>query len=94
MKNRQTQIDAGHVIIALESAPSRTGPIITAYVNGMSIRSSSLKFARMANAFIECVLSACAFPEDGFSEAHEDRVADEIGVFIDGTNKVHNITEQ
>jgi hypothetical protein len=92
MKNRQTQIDAGHTIISLESAPSRTGPIITAYVNGMSIRSSSLRFARMANAFIECVLSACAFPEDGFSEAHEDRVADEIGVFIDGTYKIEDMT--
>jgi hypothetical protein len=91
MKNKQTQIDAGHTIISLESSSSRTGPIITAYVNGMSIRSSSLRFARMANAFIECVLSACAFPEDGFSEAHEDRVADEIGVFIDGTYKIEDM---
>lgn len=83
MKQLQTDIDTGHTLLTLTMEDSRRGLLVTAYVNSISVRSSAIQFARVTDTFIDAAVCACAFPNDGFSEAHKTRVAHEIHDFID-----------
>lgn len=84
MKQLQTDIDAGHTLLTLTMEDSKRGLLITAYVNNISVRSSAIRFARVADTFVRATLCTCAFPPDGFSDTHRDRVSHEIYEFIDG----------
>jgi hypothetical protein len=64
MKDNKVQIDTGRDILTLESTTTRNATIITAYVNGISIRSGSLHIVRIADAFVDTVVSACAIRVD------------------------------
>jgi hypothetical protein len=83
MNQLQRDIDAGHTLLTLTMENSRRGLLVTAYVNSISIRSSAIRFARVADNFIDATVCACGFPDDSFSEAHMVRVAHEMHDFID-----------
>lgn len=90
MKQLQTDIDAGHTLLTLTTEDSRRGLLVTAYVNNISVRSSAIRFARVADLFINATVCACGFPDDGFSEAHILRVSHEIHDFIDEATNLQN----
>lgn len=79
----QIQLDAGHTIINIQSENNKYGLTVTAYVNGLSVKSPSLKLARVVRVFVDVVLTACDFPNDGYSEAHATRLGKEIEQYID-----------
>lgn len=63
MDRKYTEIDAGHTLINMAVEQGRNGIIITAFINGLSVRSNLLNLPRVVALFIECVLAACDFPE-------------------------------
>jgi hypothetical protein len=63
MKDK-VQIDTGRDILTLEANVTLNAKIVTAYVNGISIRSGSLQLARVADAFADTVVAACALRVD------------------------------
>lgn len=63
MKDK-VQIDTGRDILTLETNVTLNAKIVTAYVNGISIRSGSLQLARVADAFADTVVAACALRVD------------------------------
>ena len=63
MKDK-VQIDTGRDILTVESYSTRGTTIVTAYVNGISIRCGSLHLARVADAFADTVVAACAIRVD------------------------------
>lgn len=81
MKNDKVQIDTGHNILTLESYVTNRTLVVTAYVNGLSIRCNSLHLGRIADAFIDTVLTACAIDDD----TDEQRVTVEITDFINNS---------
>lgn len=81
---KQIDIDTGHTLLTLTMEDSKRGLLITAYVNNISVRSSAIQFARVADTFVKATMCACAFPCDRFSEPDRVRVSDEICEFIDG----------
>lgn len=81
MKDNKVQIDTGCDILTLESYNARGTAIVTAYVNGISIRSGSLHLERVAGSFCDTVLTACQI-EDSKTNS---KVANEIEAFINDT---------
>jgi len=75
-------IDTGHTLINLSVDSGKYGEIMTAYVNGMSIRSGSLHLQRIAERFIDCVLAACDFGGSEADARDEQRTEDELAMFI------------
>ena len=81
MDRKYTEIDAGHTLINMAVEQGRNGIIITAFINGLSVRSNLLNLPRVVALFIECVLAACDFP-DGADEREADTYQ-ELKQFID-----------
>lgn len=90
-KPKYTQFDAGHTIINVCSEDGRHGLTVTAYINGLSVKSPALKLARVVRVFIDTVITACDFPNDGFSDSHMARLSDELECYIDGAIKLDEI---
>jgi hypothetical protein len=90
-KSKYTQLDAGHTVVNVCCEGGRHGLHFTAYINGLSVKSQSLKLARVVRVFIDTVIAACDFPQDSHSDAHIDRLSDELEVFIDGAYQIENI---
>lgn len=82
MKDRKLQIDVGSGILTIESSAVRDTVIVTAYINGISLRCSTLHLARIASAFVDSIVSACRISDD---EPHVtvSSIEDEIEAFID-----------
>jgi hypothetical protein len=91
MNTKNTQFDAGHTVVNMYAENGKHGLTCTAYINGLSIKSPSLKLARIVRVFIDTVIAACDFPEDGYSDSHIERLSGELEVFIDGAHKLHAI---
>lgn len=81
MKDNKVQIDTGRDILTLESYFANRATVVTAYVNGLSIRCNSLHLGRIADAFIDTLLTACTIDND----EDEQRVAVEITDFINNS---------
>lgn len=78
MKDNKVQIDTGRDILTVESYNTRGTTIVTAYVNGISIRSGSLHLDRVAGSFTDTILTACQV-DDSKALSH---IANEIEAFI------------
>jgi len=90
-KTKYTQLDAGHTIINVCCEEGRHGMTVTAYINGLSVKSPALKLARVVRVFIDTVIAACDFPNDGYSDGHMTRLGDELECYIDGAIKLEEI---
>ena len=78
MKDNKVQIDTGCDILTVESYNTRGTTIVTAYVNGISIRCGSLHLERVAGSFTDTVLTACQVDDSKTLS----RIANEIEAFI------------
>jgi hypothetical protein len=83
MQQNSTQFDAGHTIVNISSEDGRYGLTVTAYINGLSVKSPSLRLARVVRVFINTIIAACDFPDDGYSPAHAERLRGELEEYID-----------
>jgi hypothetical protein len=83
MHQNSSQFDAGHTIVNISSEEGRYGLTVTAYINGLSVKSPALRLARVVRVFIETVIAACDFPNDGFSDSHAERLKNELEEYID-----------
>ena len=93
-KLKYKTIDARFTLINMTICESQDGVIITAYVNGMSVRSGSLFLPRVADVFIDTVVVACDFPDDEAYDEDIARLERDIACFIDGVVKLHHICDQ
>jgi len=79
MNKNNIQIDAGNTVIDMDYAiTNRNGLVVTAYVNSLSIRTTSITLERIVQVFINSVLAACQS-----DKANTARVSLEIRQFID-----------
>jgi hypothetical protein len=78
MKDNKVQIDTGRDILTVESYTTRGTTIVTAYVNGISIRCGSLHLDRVAASFVDTVITACQVDNDKSA----NRIEDELEAFI------------
>ena len=78
MKDNKVQIDTGRDILTVESYTTRGTTIVTAYVNGISIRCGSLHLERVAGSFADTVLTACQVDDSKTLS----RITNEIEAFI------------
>lgn len=75
MSNNTTQgrvyhdIDAGHTLVSVSVEQGKHGKIITAFVNSLSVRSSSLELQRIMDGYVHTVVAACRFPEGADTSA-------------------------
>ena len=77
------QIDAGNSVIDMTyDRTNRSGIIVTAYVNGLSVRTNYIKLDRIVQSFIDSVLAACDVNPDS-DKANRARITLEIRQFID-----------
>lgn len=84
MKDNKVQIDTGRDILTVESYTTRGTTIVTAYVNGISIRCGSLHLDRVVGSFIDTVVTACQVDDSKILS----RITNEIEAFInDATNQ-------
>lgn len=81
MKDNKVQIDTGRDILTVESYNTRGNTIVTAYVNGISIRCGSLHLDRVAAAFVDTVITACQVDSDKAA----NRIEDEVEAFINSS---------
>jgi hypothetical protein len=81
MKDNKVQIDTGRDILTVESYTTRGTTIVTAYVNGISIRCGSLHLDRVAASFVDTVITACQVDNDKSANCIED----EVEAFINST---------
>ena len=81
MKDNKVQIDTGRDILTVESYNTRGNTIVTAYVNGISIRCGSLHLDRVATAFVDTVITACQVDNDKAA----NRIEDEVEAFINSS---------
>ena len=84
MKHNKLQIDVGRGILTIESCGGRDSTIVTAYINGISLRCGSLHLGRVRDAFVDSVMSACAVDGGSIYDDSSDRkgVVEEIEAFI------------
>lgn len=75
-------IDTGHTLINLQVDSGRNGPIFTAFVNGMSVRSGSLHLRRITERFVDCVITACDFSDTDADDRDANRTSSEMEDFI------------
>ena len=90
MNKDKIDIDTGHTLINLNVDHGRFGTIITAFVNGMSVRSGSLHLQRIAERFVDCVIVACDFGTSDADERDTLRTEDELMAFIKATTAPQN----
>ena len=81
MKDSKLQIDVGSGILTIESYKPRDTTIVTAYINGISIRCGTLHLDRIASAFVDSVISACRIDEDD-PHVTVSFIEDEIEAFL------------
>lgn len=81
MKDNKVQIDTGRDILTVESYNTRGNTIVTAYVNGISIRCGSLHLDRVAASFVDTVITACQVDDDKTA----NRIEDEVEAFINSS---------
>jgi hypothetical protein len=74
MKDNKVQIDTGRDILTVESYNTRGTTIVTAYVNGISIRCGSLHLDRVAASFVDTVITACQVDNDKTANCIEDEL--------------------
>mgnify|MGYP000132498660 CR=1 FL=1 len=74
MKDNKVQIDTGRDILTVESYTTRGTTIVTAYVNGISIRCGSLHLDRVAASFVDTVITACQVDNDKSANCIEDEL--------------------
>ena len=76
----QQQVFAGNVMIGIRSEPAKMGSIVTAYVNGISLRAPSTVLAepRIRDRFLDSVLVAAYCCND----ADEQRALGKLESFI------------
>jgi hypothetical protein len=74
MKDNKVQIDTGRDILTVESYTTRGTTIVTAYVNGISIRCGSLHLDRVAASFVDTVITACQVDDDKAANCIEDEL--------------------
>jgi hypothetical protein len=74
MKDNKVQIDTGRDILTVESYNTRGTTIVTAYVNGISIRCGSLHLDRVAASFVDTVITACQVDSDKAVNCIEDEL--------------------
>ena len=74
MKDNKVQIDTGRDILTVESYTTRGTTIVTAYVNGISIRCGSLHLDRVAASFVATVITACQVDNDKSANCIEDEL--------------------
>lgn len=82
MTNNKIQIDVGRGILTVESYDARGTNIVTAYVDGISIRCGSTHLSRVAEAFVDTVLTACQIDEGASFDETVDYVEQELFKFI------------
>jgi len=63
MNTPQTDYDINGTLLTLDTAHGKRGPIVTAYVNGLSIRCNTLHLERIRDGFIDTVVFACNIDE-------------------------------
>ena len=85
MNKDKIDIDTGHTLINLNVENGRYGTIITAFVNGMSVRSGSLHLPRIAERFVDCVITACDFGITDADNRDSLSTEDELMAFIKAT---------
>jgi hypothetical protein len=85
MTQDKIDIDTGHTLINLNVEHGRYGTIITAFVNGMSVRSGSLHLPRIAERFVDCVITACDFGITDADNRDSLRTEDDLMAFIKST---------
>lgn len=81
MKDNKVQIDTGRDILTVESYNTRGTTIVTAYVNGISVRCGSLHLDRVATAFVDTVITACQVDNDKAA----DLIEGEVEAFINSS---------
>lgn len=82
MNNNKLQIDVGRGILTIESCAGRDSTIVTAYINGISLRCSTLHLDRVRDAFVDSVVSACRVDEDD-SNGTTNYIEEQTEAFID-----------
>jgi len=85
VKEDKIHIDTGHTLISLNVDRGRYGTIITAFINGMSVRSGSLHLPRIAERFVDCVIMACDFGITDADNRDSLRTEDTLMAFIKDT---------
>lgn len=75
-----TEIDTGHTIINMTRDFYKNKIQVTAFVNGLSLRSSSLHVGRIRDLLVDSILTACDFP-DG-SDVEESQTYEAIDGYI------------
>jgi hypothetical protein len=81
MESNKLQIHTGRNILTIESCTTDDAFIVSAYVNGIFIRSGSLQSAKTTDAFIDSVIAACGLRVKATFIKHQ------IKAFINNTNK-------
>jgi hypothetical protein len=71
MNTPQTDYDINGTLLTLDTAHGKRGPIVTAYVNGMSLRCNTLHLERIRDIFIDTVVFACDTDEADEAPARE-----------------------
>ena len=82
MKDNKVQIDTGRDILTIESYTARDTTIVTAYINGISIRSGSLHLDRVASSFIDTVITACQVDEGKSHDKTVNCIEDQLEAFL------------
>lgn len=90
IKQDKIDIDTGHTLINLTVEHGRYGTIVTAFVNGMSVRSGSLHLQRIAERFVDCVIAACDFGDTVADDRDSTRTEDSLLSFIQSVNTKTN----
>jgi hypothetical protein len=78
-KKQRIEIDTGCTILTVDVTDSPKGPLVTAYVNGVSVRCGSLHLERIFDRFIDCTMRAADLTEH--DEGYRS-VQDELELFV------------
>ena len=69
-KTKYTQLDAGHTIINVCCEDGRHGLTVTAYINGLSVKSPALKLARVVRVFIDGKVQGASHSRQAHIDLH------------------------
>jgi hypothetical protein len=84
MKSKQIEIDTGIGFLNMGTEIGRKGPIITTYVNNLSVRSGSLQLGRVRANYVDTVLTACGYdPDDRDHAVFERHTEEQVGSYIE-----------
>ena len=83
-KPQYKEFDAGHTLVNVSRVEGPQGAILTAFVNGLSIRAAgSLALPRVAALFCECVITACNYEDTPEADAAAEALDMELRNHID-----------